>query len=272
MTVSRGAFVDASIGTSPAGDAIMGEVGIESAGIRAFPGRRWIMQWDVAVALKGGVLGNTHPYLGLFGPHMLAWTEVGVRFRPNRSWSPYLGAQIAGEAQVLSHPGTALAVSELQSLNPVDGTGGATAHGGFRIAAGTSYLDETRSLLVDVFVEEALGAPQANTLASTFTEIGIAARFDVWRSLEFSVEGIFGLAPTRDDALRGTTDQTTRVGGAATFRKIFANRMWFGASVFVERDSDHVVYTASNATYDTANAPSLGVTLLFGIPLTRNKR
>ncbi len=264
----RGAIVDTSIGTAAVGDTLMAELGGEYAGIRSLRARRYLLQWDVFAALEAGYLANEHPFLFLMGPHALASVELDMRLFRRRRWSPYVGVGMGGEVSLLAPPGTAW--SALDTLNSLDGIGGVVASGSGRASVGVSFLDRgRRSLLLFAFVEELFVAPETNTLGNTFTEIGVGARYDVARSVVATIEGVWGVSPSQPDALRGFTNRTTHVGAAATFRKIFPNGMWVGASASIEQNADEIVY--SHATYDTGSPPTFRFTLFYGLPLWRKR-
>jgi len=265
----RGAIVDAGIGTGAAGDDLMFELGGQWAGLRSVRERLCLLQWDALVAGRGGYLASEHPYLLLVGARETAWAEGGYRFSASKRWSAYAGARLANEVRIMVHPG--LALSALDTINNVDGVGGVAASGAIRADFGASLLEAERSLLLVAFVEEALEAAEINTPGRAFTTFGIGARFDIARRLTASVEIARGVTPARADPLLGLTDRTTRTGGAAIVRKLFSNGMWLSAMASLERDTDHVVYAGSGATYDTADAPSFGLTFLYGLPLGRSK-
>lgn len=268
-SVTQGAVLDASIGASSVGDDLMVELGGESAGIRSYGDGRWLLQWDVLVALKGGLLANQHPFLFLIGPHALAWTELGRRFVPSSRWSPYVGARAGAEVSVMPHPGLSLA--ELRTINDVDGIGGVVANGLLRIEAGASLLDAQRSLLLVAFAQEALEAPRVVSPSRTFTEGGLGLRFDLAWSVVASLEGVIGVAPARTSPALGFSDRQTRMGANVAFRKVFKNGMWIGAAGFLSRDTDQVDY-ASGASYSTSDPASFGFALTLGVPLWRSKR
>ena len=263
-----GAVADGGIGTSMAGDTLMFEIGGQFAGLRSLRDRRWVLQWDALLAARGGYLANQHPYLFLIGGHELAWAEGGYRFDAPSPWSAYAGLRLGNEVQILAHPG--LGLSDVDTINSVDRVGGAVAAGVMRVAVGASFLDGWRSLLVVAFLQEELHAAEANTPAQAFTGAGLGARLDLARRLELSADGFWGVAPLRRQSLLGLTDRTTHVAASATFRKTFRNRMWTGASIFIERDSDHLVYSGG-LSYDTTNAPRFGVAIVYGFPLGRRR-
>lgn len=264
--VARGAFIDGGFATSAAGDAITGEVGGESLGIRTSCDGRFVMQWDALLALKAGILGNTHPYLFLVGPRALAWVEGGWLIRHRSTFSGYLGARVSGAAQLLGNPD----VSRFDEINAADGTGGASARGALRLSAGGASIRGTTALIVTLFGQEELQAPTTNYPSYAFTELGVSLRYDVEKSMMLSLEGLFGVTPSSTDVLRGFTDQTSRIGASGSFRKIFINGMWLGLSLSIERDTDHIQLSGGSG-FDTGNAPVFASTIFFGLPLWRSK-
>ena len=264
----QGAVLGASFTTAPVGIALMGELGGESAGLRSYADRGALFSWDVRVAAKGGYLGNQHPFLFLIGMHSIAWAAYGFRFASKSVWSPYLGGRVGSELGLMAHPG--LSGSAFDTINSVDGVGGVIAVGRLRLDAGVSMLDRTRSLLLVAFAQEELQAPRTNTPSLAFGQAGLGARFDVAGSIIAELDGVWGVTPTRYDALRGIEDQTTRLGFSGSFRKIFGNGMWLGATLLWMRDTDTVAY-ANGLTYDTANPATLEAELFFGVPLWRRK-
>lgn len=265
-TIVRGATVSGSIATTPVGDALMGELGGQWGGLRVLRNDTWVLQWETLVAIKAGWLGNEHPFLFLAGPHASAWVEVGRRFRSWRRFSPYVGLRLAGDAQWLGSPD----VASLDAINSVDGVGGIVARGAARLAVGNAYFDEARSFIVAPFIQEELDAPELHTQSLAFTEMGIEVRYDLPRSLTASFDGLCGLTFDRHDASLGTSDSTMRCGLVATFRKIFGNGMWLGASLSFQRDTDHLVY-ASGGTYETADAPVFQFALTYGVQPWRTR-
>jgi hypothetical protein len=264
----HGAFLGAGFGASAVGDALMGELGGESAGLRSFAERRTLLAWDVRLAAKGGYLGNQHPFLFLLGVHSTAWVEYGVRFTHHGAWSPYVGGRLGSELQLMGHPG--LAGSAFDTINSVDGVGGVVAGGTLRVDAGASLLDETRSLLLLAFAQEQLQAPRTNTPGLAFTQGGLGARFDIAGSVIAELDGVWGVAATREDPLRGLHDQKARLGVSGSFRKIFANGMWLGATLLWMHDTDTVAYDGG-LTYGTGDAPTVDFEVFFGVPLWRTK-
>ncbi len=263
--VTRGATASFGFGTTPVGDTIMGELGGDWLGLRASRDLRWVMQWEVLATVKGGYLGSEHPFLFLIGPHLASWVEGGVRTSNTTGFSPYLGARIGGDVQLLGNPD----VAHLDQINSVDGVGGVTAQGWARVTAGGSFLDARRSVLLVAFVQELLQPSRINTPSRAFTGFGASLRVDSPRSITATLEGGFSLTPSRDDALRGLSDTTTRAWIGASARKIFGNGMWIGGALTYERDTDHVAYT-NGTTFDTAAAARFNVSIFYGLPLWRS--
>ncbi len=262
--VVRGATVSAGIATTPVGDALMGELGGAWGGMRVRD-RRWVLQWELLLAARAGWLGNQHPFSFLAGVHASSWVEAGYRFRSAARFSPYLGLRLAGDAQSLAAPDA----PSLESVNAVDGVGGNVARGALRVAFGASYFDEARSVLLTPFVQEELDAPELHTPGASFTELGLALRYDVQRSLVASLEGFCGVTPERH-TLVGTSDTTMRCGLDGALRKIFANGMWIGATLALRHDTDDVGY-AGGASYETGDAPWFSFAISYGVPLWRSR-
>ena len=264
------------LGLGPIGDDLVGELGGRALGL-ATVGRRWLLQWDGLVAFRGGVLASTNPFASFFGGTGHGFAELGHRFQPEGSWSGYLGARLAANLQVMAHPGVALSL--LSTLNNSDGFGGVTLDGAVRIAGGVSLIDggvsrieDTRSLLLVVFLQEALIAPGLVTAGAAFTELGLGARFDLVRSFTGSLEVLVGSTPALTNQALQLTDETIRVQVGGELRKTFGNGVWLGVAVSYTRDSDHLVYTAPGGTraYDSAHPGMLAATISLGVALGRS--
>jgi hypothetical protein len=257
-----GAVLGFGYGSSAVGDSLLGDLGAEVVGIRSFHGRAWLAQWDGAITARGGLLGNTIPYTWLAGLDTLATGEVGYRFMPSRRASLYSGAGLGGELSVLTRPGSAL--SQLKTLNDLDGVGGLGVRGRLRVDVGLSFLDEARSLL--------LFAPGSYTTGTSFTEGGVAVRFDTRRRLTLSLEVAAGRSPVESDVALATRAQTTRVELSALVRKLFRERVWLALGGAFSRDYDRRSYSGSAIVYRTASAPAFNVNLVLGISLDRQRR
>ena len=90
--VTQGATATFEFGTYPVGDTLMGQIGGDWQGLRFSRDWHWVMQWEVFAALKGGYLGNQHPFLFLIGPHLSSWVEGGYRLSDKKGFAPYFGA------------------------------------------------------------------------------------------------------------------------------------------------------------------------------------
>ncbi len=262
-SVSQGAIFDAGIGTTPVGDSLLGELGGQSVGLRRL-GKRWLIQWDGLVALKGGTLAAAHPYTALVGGHARLFAESGYRFSPGR-WSPYLGLRLSGDLQALLPPGHGF--GDLDTINNIDGVGDLNLSGAVRIAGGASFLAGRRSLLVDLFAQEDGRIGETNLPAAAFTDVGLTLRFDLERSLEVTAEGFWGATGSKSTPALQLTDTTTHLGATVSARKIFANAMWLGATLADSVERDSVRYQSPDRTFDTQSAPTFSFVLLYGFPL-----
>jgi len=136
--------------------------------------------------------------------------------------------------------------------------------------AGLATLRLAARFVVATVAGRLVGLTVALCAVLSFTELGIAGRYDASRSLTLGLEGRCGLTPDRHDALLGTSDSTTRCGVDASFRKIFGNGMWLGVTLSFQRDTDHISY-ANGASYETGSAPFFVGALDFGVPLWRRR-
>jgi len=262
---SLAAFVDFGYGASAVGDTLLGDLGAEHFGVQSFRGRALLLQWDALVAVRAGILGNTHPYTPLTGPRTLVSVEAGYRWLPERRWSFYTGAGLSGDFALLTRPGTD--VTQLRTLNDMDGVGGRTADGAVRLDAGVSLLDGARSLLLVAFFQEGLRAPGIYTRGAAFAEGGVAARFDLAFRLTASLEALAGQTGAVADASLGSTDRTIYAGISAMVRRSFSHGMWVAAAGGYSRELDHRAYPGSGRSYDTASAPSFDARFFYAVPI-----
>jgi hypothetical protein len=263
-SVVQGAVAEVEFGTNAAGDAVMGDLGGAWAGIRSDAAGRWLLEWDLRIAARVGYLAGAIPGNFLVGGHGFAWTEFGYRTAASSPWSPYVGGHLGGDLRVMVHPG--LSLSALDTVNNMDGVGGLVASGAGGLDAGVSWLSSGRSLRLVVIAQESLRAPGTYTPGFAFTDVGFGARYDVEQSITLSVEAFLGWAPARHDGALGITDQTSRRFAQAGFRNVFDNGMWLGVGAFVERILDRITYP-SGTRFSTGDAPTVGVTVSFGMPL-----
>ncbi len=260
----HGAIVGLSLVSSTAGDAVLGDVGGAWSGLRSLEGGRWLLDWDLSLTFRTGYAANAIPGIFLLGGRTGASAELGFRTAPSTSWSPYLGLRLGGELSVVGHPG--LPLSQLSTYNDLDGLAGVTAAGGVGLAMGASFLEERRSLRLEVFFQETLRAAGTYTPGYAFGELGVGARYDTERSLTIALEGLVGMAAARRISALGYTDQAWHWRAQAWFRDVFDNGMWLGVVGSVDRIQDEVSYS-SGVRFSTGNAPTLSLMITLGIPL-----
>lgn len=262
--VSLGAIADFAYGSSSGGDSLLGELGAEYVGIQSFRGHALLVQWDTFLAARGGIIANTLPYTPLAGAETTAAVEAGYRVQRHRRFSLYAGGRLAGQLSIMTRPGTS--IGKLDSLNDIDGVGGVVARGQLRADVGVSMLRGRHSLLLVGFLQEAGYAPGVYTPGIGFTEGGIAVRYDLRRRLTASLEGLAGRSPPSSRRALDTTVRSTYAELSAVLRVILPHGIWLALSGSYGRQFDQRTYHDVARTYDTANAPVFGATLLLGIP------
>ena len=263
-SVVHGAVAEATVGTSAAGDAAIGEFGGEWAGMQSDRRGRWIVDWDLRAALRAGVLGNSLQPLSLLGGHLLALGGIGLRTSATGPWSPYVGGRLGGDLLVMVHPG--LAPSALNTVNNMDGVGGVVGSGAVGLELGVSMLEQSHSLRIVAIVQESVHTSGTYTPGFAFTDVGVGVRFDVAQSISTSVDVVVGAAPTRRNAALGYADQTFHGRVDFGLRKVFHNGMWLGVGLTAERYVDQITYTPG-ASYTTADAFTFTLAISFGLPL-----
>jgi hypothetical protein len=268
QNVSLGGVITAGFGTSSAGYDLMGEVGGEYVGIRSFALRAWLVQWDALLAGRAGILANEHPFMALAGAHERGNVEAGSRVLPHEAWSPYWGFGLDTDLQVLTAPG--VPIGNLDRYNNVDGVGGVTANGAIRVAVGASWLTSSHSVLLEVFFQEALRAPEVDAGGISFSEGGLSARWDIFQSFTLHVAAFAGRSPALHNTALNYTEQTVHAELDGDLRKTFRNGMWLGAELNLFQESHTLAYVAGH-TYGAADPLFLAATLVFGIPLGRQE-
>jgi hypothetical protein len=263
-SVVHGGVAGASLGTSAAGDSAMGEFGGEWAGLQSDRPGRWLVDWNLRAALRGGVLGNQPQLLSLFGGHLGAFGGIGLRTSVTGSWSPYVGGHLGGDLSMMVHPG--LPLSALNTVNNMDGVGGVVASGVLGLDLGASLLEQSHSLRIVAILQESLHTSGTYTPGFAFTDVGAGVRFDVAESLTLSLDLVVGRAPTRTNAALGFTDQTFHGRVDFGLRKVFRNGMWLAVGLTAERYVDQITYTPG-ASYTTADAFTFSLVTSFGFPL-----
>jgi hypothetical protein len=265
-SVVHGGVAGASVGTSAAGDSLIGEVGGEWTGLRSDRPGRWLVDWDLLVAVRGGVLGNQPELLSLFGGHLRAWGALGLRTSMASPWSPYVGGRLGGDLSAMVHPG--LSLSALNTVNNMDGVGGVVASGVVGLELGASMLEQSHSLRMVALLQESLHTSGTYTPGFAFTDVGVAVRFDVAESLSTSLDVVVGAAPTQSNPALGSTDQTFHGRVDFGLRKVFRNGMWLRVGLAAERYVDRITYTPG-PSYTTADAFTFSLVTSFGFPLWR---
>ncbi len=261
--------VKSGLGVGPSGFGLFAEVGVQSWGLQTLADDRWLLQWDALLAFRSAVLANTWPLTGFVGVATHDFVELGTRFLPTQPWSPYLGARLGGDASVMARPGNAL--NSINTLNANEGYGSIAVAGAARLAAGASRLSGDNAVLLTAFLQEALVAPRVMSPGVSFTEVGLAGRLDLHRTLTIALEGLVGLAPTRTNDALHLTDQQLRLQISGSVQKTFANGVWLAFAASYTRDSDRTVYLNSHTVYETVNAGTTSGAFTVGVPLWRHQ-
>ena len=260
--LSQGAVVHASVGTTPVGDFLLGEIGGQSLGIRTLDDRRWLVQWEGLAAFKGGELAAAHPYTPLLGGHALAMGEVGYRF-VDETRTPYVSLRIAGDMQLLLPPGKSL--GDLRKVNSIDGVGGMNLRGAVRLSLGESAVGRNGLAIFAFFVQESLHGGEVNAPSAAFTDVGATLQTYLFGSWLIRAELLRGFRPMQSTPQLGMTDATTHFQTTEELRKVFANGMWFGANFSYAAESDVVTY--ANLTLHTSSAPTVVFGFQYGFPI-----
>ncbi len=274
-SLSHGAITDVTLGTTPVGDQLLGEIGAAAMGMMT--GRdglfahhhdiQFLHQWQGVLAVKGGELAAANPYTPLLGGHAAAMVESGVRWQAEKAWSPYAGLRLGGDLQILL-PFT-VAPTALNTVNNIDGVGDVNLSGLLRLAWGESYLEGDTALLLTAFAQGWLRRAEVNTPGAAFLDVGVAARLDLARSALASVELLWGVAAGPANPALGLTDLKQHVRLDVDGRKIFSNGMWLGGVFALTSESDTLHYPT--ASYSTRSAPTLALTVVYGIPLGKQE-
>jgi hypothetical protein len=265
VVAAQGAMAQASVSMSRAGYGLFGDVGGQSAALRSF-GRQWLLAWDVEAGARIGVLANANPYLALYGLAGAASLQPVYRLS-DAPVSPAVMVRVHDEASVLWNGRRPLGRG--RELNDMDGVGGITGRATAGGGAGVSWLDARRSVLVLAFVQEWFQTHGVYNPAASFTEIGVTARLDATSGFFAALEARYGIGPAHDDVFLDRTTRATRFGVGASARRIFANRMWLGAFVDLDRESQSTVFhhPAPGTEFDTSSPANFSAGVTFGIPI-----
>ena len=254
-----GFFTDLGISSSHVGYGAVSELGARTLGIRSLAEDRWLLQWDLSLSAAGGVLGSSWPVTPLAGGVGRIGGELDYRLQPRSGWSPQVGLGGRTDVRWLVPPG-----SRRYPLNDTAGVGGFETTGRVRAGLGASYLDVNRSFVLLAFAEEALRPTTRAPHGVGFTGAGVELRYDAAQRFMWIVEASWGKAALMRDLPLGFTDRTTRVELATEVRTWVSRRSWIGLGAVAARNSDRIVYSASQRSYDTADVPYLSVTISYG--------
>jgi hypothetical protein len=266
--VDTSAVLNAGIGAGLIGDFIVGELGLESRGLRTLD-TALLIQWDALLAVRMGELANSRPYTFFAGGTGRGAVELGRRFAPHSAWSPYLGVRLAAQLQALAPPG--VSGGDLDTINNSDGFGGLLLQGSLRGTGGLSYLTARHSLLVVGFIQERLRAAQTVAPSAAFTDFGLSLRFDIAGSWTLFVEGAVGVTRAVYSPPLRLTDQTTEAFANGGFRKWFQNGLWLGLQIGYGRELHHVIYLESQTEYGSVGPPNFTATASFGFSFSRQR-
>ena len=263
-----GAFLDLGIGASIAGDNLVGDVGVESLGMRSLADK-WLLQWDGLLAVRMGGLANQHPYFFFAGGTARGALEVGYRLFPDASWSPYLSGKLNAQLQVMGTPG--VSIRALNTINSSDGFGGVLANGAARASVGISYLTAEHSLLIVAFGQERLRAAQVVAPAAAFTDVGIGARYDLTHSLTLQLEFSAGTTRAVPNYALHSTDQTVNAEILGGVRKWFGSGLWLSLGLSYGRELHRVFYLDTHTEYGSIGPPNFTTTATVGFAFSRDR-
>jgi hypothetical protein len=207
-----------------------------------------------------------YPVLPFLGGVTAGAFETGYRFQTEPEWSVYLGAGLSANVQVLAP--TSVPFSQLATLGNLDDIGGVSAGGRARVAAGASWLRGDQSLVLTVFAQTLLTVPAIGAPLTAFNGAGVGAQWDISRKLIATLAAFVGWSPAETVSALGLGRRMTREELTAGFRYLFQNRHWFGASLELSRQLTQTRF-AVGGVYNTADPPSLGLFVQYGVPLGR---
>jgi hypothetical protein len=263
---SLGPFLSAEIGTSTAGYQLTGQLGFQAFGLTSSE-RKYLVIWDADVAFRPGGLARTHTnelFLGGEGE-----AAVSLHHRVNSkltdTWCPIVGVGAGAGLLVDGTPGVPL--SQLDTINSVDGYGGIVPYGTLRIAAGLSWLKTRHAFLIELVGQELLRGSGVVAPFAAFSEGGISARYDIAGDLTAIVEGFYGVTPDNGYPGLRAHYQARRLSLDVTARKTFANRWWAGAFFGLSQEGAVVTYEEQKTSFTVTNAPTFRFGLKVGMPL-----
>jgi hypothetical protein len=259
---TRGLALFFSYVTDTFGKAIPLLVDFQWAGVRSYQGRKLLFTFDAAGGFTTGYGGNSNPKFWLLGANLGGRGELGRRFSPERDASFYLGGTLVLRGSAVAV--TTAAPGHYDAINSVDGLAGFNGIGALRVNPGLSLLHGSTSLLVTAFVEESLRDPGSSASGPLYTSFGGRAQLDVERRWTATLEGAWGTAFGRVDAL-GTTNSGTRFEVTASVRKVLGP-VWLALEGQIHGTSNTATATGQ-PTWVTATPAFLSAGLTFGVSL-----
>ncbi|MFT3837262.1 MAG: hypothetical protein QM723_09735 [Myxococcaceae bacterium] len=263
---SLGPFLSAEIGTSTAGYQLTGNLGFQVFGLTSTE-RKYLLIWDAQVAFRPGGLARTHTnelFLGGEGDGTVS-LHHRVSSKLTDTWCPVVGVGAGAGLLVAGTPGTPL--SQLDTINSVDGYGGIVPYGTLRIAAGFSWLKSRHAFLIEAVGQELLRGSGVVAPFAAFSEGGLSARYDIAGSLSLIGEAFYGVTPENGYQGLHAHYQSRRLSLDLKARKTFANRWWAGAFFGLSQEGASVTYEQQKTTFTVNNAPVFRFGLSVGLPL-----
>jgi hypothetical protein len=261
----RGLIIGGGFEMGAYGEALPATAGAQTAGIKSFAGRQLLLTWDAAGGVVGGYGGNEHPGFWFIGGRVHASGELGYRFLHERAFSPYAGA---GADFALSAVDVSSApAGGPNAANNLDGLAGETGAFATRYSAGASYLNEGKSFVLTLFVDEALRPKAGASIVPLFYEIGIHAQYDVSKNFSVLVEALYGTAAKKSEGSFGSTTEAKYEEARIAARKMFGKGFWIAVDGKVAERGNTTTYAGSPITYVTSGPVSPSVALTLGIPI-----
>jgi hypothetical protein len=248
------------VGTGIYGDDLIGNLGIQSLGLRAYD-RRWLLSWKGdATLILGGVAYET-PYDWAYGAQVVAYGEGGLRILPSRVISPYVSAGVDGTLSAVTEIGTPFDQTWL--LNNLDGFGGFIGMGDVRLGLGASFLGTRQSLIVEVQPLAEVDSAQTNLPLLSYFGGALRVRYDRRDSLMAIGELLYAVTPAQTDAALGISSVSGRWSASVGAVKKFSRHYFAGIGASVSRTATELSYSTGQS-YDTDTPVETRIWLLFG--------
>jgi len=262
--LSFGPFFSAELGTSTAGYDLAGNLGLQSFRLTSSE-HTYLLGWDLQLALRAGGLANTHTNQFFIGATGQGAVDLHHRLRAQSHWSPVVGAGVGAGLLVLGSPGTPL--SQLSTINSVDGYGGVVPFGTVRAGVGLSWLKGQRAFLIEVLFQELLRGSGVVAPFAAFSEGGLSARLDFAGNFSAIVEAFYGVTPDAGISGLQAHYQSRRIELDVKVRKTFANRWWVGALFELSQEGAITTYEVSKTQFVSTQAPVFRFGLAVGLPI-----